>query len=274
MLYLVTGKLGSGKSLFAVSFAFRYLTEGRRVVANFPMDFSGKPQRKHPRAVVEVLPDLPTADDLDSLGRGGPSERESGVLIVDEGARWLNSRDWNDKGRARVLDWLLHSRKRGWDVVLIIQHHNMLDKQVREGLAEMHVICRRFDRVKLLGVRLPHIHQATTYYGIHLGGTNAPPKAESVMYSPKVWGVCYDTAAEFQESQARYSMLSRWHLVDRYKVHVGFRGWLLRFWAVYVYTVFAVCLLALGAGAGVAFEPFRLRKWCSGGSLAAGAKPS
>lgn len=215
MLYLITGKLGSGKSLYAVSMAWRYFSEGRRVVANFPMDFSSRRQ-KHPRNCLEVIPDLPTAADLNALGRGGQDEHHAGLLVIDEGARWLNSRDWSGQDRQKTIDWLLHSRKRGWDVALIIQHHNMLDKQAREGLAEMHVVCRRLDRVKIAGIRLPHIHVATTYYGINTGA-NAPPKAESQWYRPQEWGAYYDTSEEFAESRASYSMLSRWHLIDRYK---------------------------------------------------------
>lgn len=257
MLFLVTGKLGSGKSLFAVALAWKYASQGRRVVANFPIDFSSRPT-KHNRHSVEILPDLPTASDLDALGRGGDNERSSGVLIVDEGARWLNSRDWNAADRAKLLDWLLHSRKRGWDVVLVIQHHNMLDKQVREGLAEMHVVCRRFDRVRLLGFRLPHIHQATTYYGIHSGGTNAPPKAESEMYRPQTWGRYYDTAAEFAESRSPYCMLSRWHIVDRYCVPFSWRHALFQCWVFYVLSVRALALVVLGSGLAVALEPFRV----------------
>lgn len=216
MLYLITGKLGSGKSLYAVQMAWKYFAEGRRVVANFPIDFSSRKQR-HPRNCLEVIPDLPTADDLQNLGRGGENEHSAGLIIIDEGARWLNSRDWNGQDRQKTIDWLLHSRKRGWDVALIIQHHNMLDKQAREGLAEMHVVCRRLDRVKIAGIRLPHIHVATTYYGIHTGGTNAPPKAESAWYRPQEWGQYYDTSAEFADSRACYTILSRWHLVERYK---------------------------------------------------------
>lgn len=215
MLYLITGKLGSGKSLYAVSMAWRYFSEGRRVVSNFPMDFSSRRQ-KHPRNCLEVIPDLPTATDLNALGRGGQDEHHAGLLVIDEGARWLNSRDWSGQDRQKTIDWLLHSRKRGWDVALIIQHHNMLDKQAREGLAEMHVVCRRLDRVKIAGIRLPHVHVATTYYGINTGA-NSPPKAESQWYRPQEWGAYYDTSEEFAESRVSYTLLSRWHLIDRYK---------------------------------------------------------
>lgn len=214
-VYIITGKLGSGKSLFSISAAWRYLKQGRRVVSNYAIDFSSRPDSP-PMAFVEVVPDLPNSDDLKALGRGGDNEHTSGVLIIDEAARWLNSRDFADKDRKAVIDWLLHSRKLGWDVYLLIQHIESLDKQVRNGLAEMHVICRRLDRVKFFGFRLPQIHFATVYYGIHNGGNVTPPKVESFTYRPAEWGQYYDTQALFSESRNSYCLLSRWHLVTRY----------------------------------------------------------
>lgn len=217
MFNLVTGKLGSGKSLYSISEAWNYYKDGRRVAANFPIDFS---QRRHTTKslhnTLTVLPDLPTPNDLLGLGVGGKTEHTAGLLIIDEAARWLNSRDWVDKNRKEVIDWLLHSRKLGWDVILIAQTHEMIDKQVRSGLMEYHTVCRRLDRVKFLGVRLPHIHLATTYYGIKTDSASSPPKADKRWYKPQEWGKYYDTNALFKQSSASYTMLSRWFIVVRH----------------------------------------------------------
>ncbi len=172
MFNIVTGKLGNGKSLYAIAHAWTYYVQGRRVVANFPIDFTGRKHANTDKFYTEVIPDLPNSTHLKNLGRGGASERESGLIIIDEAARWLNSRDWGDKDRKQLIDWLLHSRKLGWDVVLIVQTHEMLDKQVRSGLMEHHTVCRRMDRIKLLGIKMPHIHLASTYYGIKYDGSN------------------------------------------------------------------------------------------------------
>lgn len=242
-VYLVTGKLGNGKSLFATSFAWRYYAKGRRVVANYPLDFTHRRgPRASRRAFVEVIPDLPTSKDLWALGRGGENESVAGVLIIDEAARWLNSRDWNASDRSNLLDFLLHSRKLGWDVVLIIQHQNMLDKQVRDGIAELHTVCRRLDRVKVLGFQLPHVHVANTYYGVNTGG-NHPPKAESVWFRPQEWGKCYNTQAIFTEARNSYCTLSRWHLVDRYTTPWTARRVFALVWRCYVFAV--LLLIAL-----------------------------
>jgi hypothetical protein len=177
-VYLLTGKLGSGKSLAAVGRAVEYVEQGRRVVANFWLDVGllARSQASiYARSVVEVLPDRPRAGDLVALGRGGPSEERAGLLILDECATWLNARTWNGKEREAVIDWFLHSRKLGWDVILICQHASALDKQVREMICEYLVTCRRLDRFKvpLFGIQLPRVHVASVRYGLAPTDLNA-----------------------------------------------------------------------------------------------------
>ena len=49
-------------------------------------------------------------DDLDAIGHGNPDsydESLNGVLILDELGTWLNSRSFQDKNRADLLDWLI-----------------------------------------------------------------------------------------------------------------------------------------------------------------------
>lgn len=221
MINVVTGKLGSGKSLFSIAEAWKYYSAGRKVVANFPIDFSSKPHtKKSLHNTIFILPDLPTPQDLHGLGVGGLTESTAGLIIIDEAARWLNSRDWGDKNRKELIDWLLHSRKLGWDVMLLVQTHEMLDKQVRSGLMEYHTVCRRLDRVRFMGVRLPHVHLATTYYGLKTESSNSPPKADKLWYKPTEWGKYYDTRSLFKDSIGCYNMLSRWALVERYKVQL------------------------------------------------------
>lgn len=218
MFIAITGKLGSGKSLLATNMAKDYARKKRRVVANFPIDFSTF--RDVPaRHSCEVLPDKPTSSDLLALGRGGENEHKAGLLIVDEGARWLNARSWSGQDRDKVIDWLLHSRKLGWDVVVIVQHHNMLDKQVREGLMELVVRCQRFDRLRVpvLGLKLPQLHLAVARYGV----LPHDPVAFRRFYHPKSMAKAYDTQAIFTESNGAYCMLSRWHLVERYKDRIN-----------------------------------------------------
>jgi len=156
-VYSVEGKLGTGKTKFCVWVAQQALRDGRRVATNLDL------QLEHllPRKACEYvrIPDKPTAADLEAAGHGNAGsydEDRNGVLILDELGTWLNSRAFQDKSRAPLIDWLIHARKHGWDVYLICQDAGMIDRQVREALIEYDCRCMRMDKVRipLLGVVL------------------------------------------------------------------------------------------------------------------------
>lgn len=150
-VYAVTGKLGTGKTKFAVWRASEAIRDGRRVASNVDLKL-GVLCRPGQVASYVRIPDKPSAFDLEAIGHGNPDsydEDRNGVLILDELGTWLNSRSFQDKGRAPLLDWLIHARKLGWDVFLIVQDALMIDKQVREALIEYEARCMRLDKVRL-----------------------------------------------------------------------------------------------------------------------------
>lgn len=181
MIHLLYGQPGTGKSTLATGIAHEYAQQGRKVATNYHVDWSPlshRPDGMMAGQSVTVLPDRPSIDNLLCIGLGwheGEHGREdrAGLLVVDEAGPWLNSRTWSDKNRAEIIDWFLHSRKRGWDVVLIAQAPSLLDKQVRDAVIEGYARCRRMDRVKVpvLGVSMPRIHVAVARYGLD---QNAP----------------------------------------------------------------------------------------------------
>jgi hypothetical protein len=147
-VYSVEGKLGTGKTKFAVWRAQMALREGRRVASNVDLRLD-KLLPNQPCSYVRI-PDKPTSFDLDAMGpgaAGGYDEDQFGVLILDELGTWMNSRSFQDKERAKVLDWLIHARKKRWEVYLIVQNAAMIDKQVRESLIEYQCRCMRMDKV-------------------------------------------------------------------------------------------------------------------------------
>jgi len=150
-VYVVTGKLGAGKSLIAVSRIRTYLREGRRVATNLDLRVEHLLPTNMQRIDCLRVPDKPTAADLDAIGLGADVLDESryGLLVLDELGSWLNARDWGDKQRGAMIDWLIHSRKRRWDVILIVQNVGMIDKQIREALLEYLVTCKRLDRIRI-----------------------------------------------------------------------------------------------------------------------------
>lgn len=169
--YLVTGKKGNGKSLVCVARIREALRRGAPVATNLDLYLDKLLPVDNRNARVIRLPDKPTRADLEAIGPaylGKYDERRFGVLVLDELATWLNARTFQDKDRQGVLEWLAHSRKLHWDTYLIAQHPNQIDKQVREALAEFHVICRRADRIRipLVGLKPPRLHIAYVRYGV------------------------------------------------------------------------------------------------------------
>jgi len=177
-VYAITGELGTGKSLLCVSKIRDALLAGKRVATNLDLRLEHLVGAGRPRDVLR-LPDFPTRADLDALGVGCDAydEKRFGLIVLDEAATFLNSRDYRQDGRGDVIKWLLHSRKLRWDVFLIIQDLGMLDKQVRTAFVEHTVKCKRADRIgvpvlssalSLLGfgrVTFPQLHYAIVRYG-------------------------------------------------------------------------------------------------------------
>lgn len=156
-IYIVTGKLGGGKTLACISKINDGLASGKRVATNLDLRLHHLPSvsRYAKKCDVTRLPDNPTVEDLKALGKGIPGndpaydEEKAGLIVLDECGTWLNSRDWQAEGRRELINYLLHIRKMMWDVYLIIQDISMLDKQARKALAEHVVYCRRTDRMNI-----------------------------------------------------------------------------------------------------------------------------
>ncbi|HAF6279760.1 TPA: hypothetical protein G9F26_003955 [Salmonella enterica] len=150
----VTGKLGAGKGLYCNYEMQKYYKEGRRVVTNYPVDtYLLDATSSNP---VTVLPSHPRAEDLRALGRGCPDEEKErfGAIFLDEAGIWLNSRTFADKSRLALIYWFIHSRHLGWDVFIIVQNEEMIDKQISLATGEILVICKRSDRNQTILVKL------------------------------------------------------------------------------------------------------------------------
>lgn len=221
-VYIVTGKLGAGKTLLLIIRILTYLKARRRVAVNVDVRMNKlcKPANKHSRLVR--LPDLPSADDLIGLGVGCDiyDEEKFGGIFLDEAGVWLNSRDWNQGGRSDLLKFFLFLRKRRWDLWLCVQNVNVIDKQVRESIAEHVVYINRWDKLKIpfvfrlplqilsLGMwkgRLPKMHQAIVKYGAKFNS----PKVEDWFYRGEEFYSYYDTTQEYDKGydKGSYSML-------------------------------------------------------------------
>lgn len=224
--YVVTGKLGSGKTIVAVGRIFEYLLKGRPVATNLDIHLDKYLSPESRRSIIRI-PDKPTAADMEAIGKGNDTadEANNGLLVLDELGSWLNTRSWQDKERRPLLDWFIHARKLGWDLILIVQSIDMIDAQLRGMLAEHLVICRRLDRLKvpfvsgitkMVGVKttLPKIHIGK----VHYGETVNDMVVDRWIYTGKQFYNAYDTRQCFSPyyDKGVYSVLSPWHTVGRY----------------------------------------------------------
>lgn len=159
MIYLYSGTPGSGKSLHTASVIYHLLRINRPVICNFPIALDRVHKKKKlpfyywdnyeltPKALVEF------AREYWNGGKNGKKKRvKEGylTLFVDESQILFNSRDWNKEGRSEWLKFFTQHRKFGFDVILVAQFDEMLDKQIR-SLIEYQVIHRKVSNFGLVG---------------------------------------------------------------------------------------------------------------------------
>lgn len=233
-VYIVTGKLGNGKTLVTVGRIRDALRSRLRVVTNLDLNLSAMFGRQARDIEVIRIPDKPTIDDLNAIGRGyeGPyDESRFGLLVLDECGTWFNSRNWQDKSRKAVNDWFLHARKLRWHVYLIVQDVALLDSQARDSIAELIVTCRRLDNVRIpligplvktltgINLRFPRVHRAKVTYADGL-------VSDVWTYQGNDLFPCYQTDQLFLADYPHgpHCLLSPWHVYGRYAVPMNWRN--------------------------------------------------
>lgn len=152
--YFIQGKKGAGKSITAVGRIRDYLRRGRVVATNLDLNLENLISPHDRECRVYRIPDQPRIEDLEMLPIANESydEELNGIMVFDECATWFNARSWNDKARKPVIDWLLHARKRGWDVYYLVQDVSAIDSQARQTMMEHCVTVKRTDRLNIPGL--------------------------------------------------------------------------------------------------------------------------
>lgn len=259
-VYFVTGKLGAGKSLTSVGRIREAFMRGAPVATNLDINLRFMFGRNQKKTRLYRVPDKPTLHDLECLGKGNTTydESKNGLLVLDECGTWFNSRTWNDKSRQDVINWFLHARKLGWDIIFIVQDISIVDKQARLALAEHTVFCRRMDRMQIpiistllkivsfgqLKIPLPKLHIGVVKYG-----DNANSLTVDTWY---LWGndlyACYDTKQAFSDhyDHSTYTVLPSWYTHGRYTVPYNARN-IMRITKIYLRKYSRIGLFTLGA---------------------------
>ena len=229
--FAVTGKKRSGKGLFCAGLARDALKAGRRVVTNMDL-FPEKFLPPTSRATYLRIPDTPTVADMQVIGIGYEGddidEDRNGLIILDECSRFFNARQWGDKTRQPLLDWLIHSGKLRWDVYYQMQGLSQIDKQVRDTQVEYHVAVKNTKKwpipfltplASMIGIKLqfPKVHLGIIKQGCDMHALTVERK----WYKAKELYAAYDTEQRFLERDhpdavGIHTVLSPWLTRGRY----------------------------------------------------------
>jgi hypothetical protein len=108
----ITGRPGTGKTLYAVALMLDAKAKGRRCVANF-----------HSRT-----------NSWEYMPWHEMKEVSNALVIIDEAHMWFGSRAWH-KNTQDELSYFQQSRKEGLDLIWIAQHEARVDTGLREVTA-------------------------------------------------------------------------------------------------------------------------------------------
>lgn len=234
-VYIVTGKLGNGKTLVTVGRIRDAIRAGCRIATNLDIDLVSMFGKQGRNINLMRIPDKPNIDDLNAIGKGYDGieydENKFGILVLDECGTWFNSRNWQDKSRKDVNDWFLHARKLGWHVYIIIQDISMLDSQARDAIGELLVTCKRMDKIRVpfigpmiktltgINVTMPRIHRAKVTYADGL-------VSDVWVYRGNDLFRCYDTRQSFIQNypHGTHSLLTPWHTHGRFAIEMNWRN--------------------------------------------------
>lgn len=240
---LLVGKRGEGKGLSAVAQMRDYLRDGKMVATNmdiYPWRMVGALNTTR----AYRLPDFPTAEALSLLPLGNPGleyddlhnpriksgidykDENNGLLVLDEASTFLNARKWQGDERQQLLDWLAHSRKYGWDLLLIAQGVSQVDKQVRDSLCELFGNVRNLGKLNMpvvsgiskfffgIPVKMPEIRVRVVRYGYERGAA----LADRIWFKGKDLFSYYDTLQVISSTgqQGVSAFLTGWEAKGRY----------------------------------------------------------
>jgi hypothetical protein len=249
-VYIITGKLGGGKTLCSVGLIRDALLQGRRVATNIDLNLEYLLPWTRKNVTCFRLPDRLSEQSFLTIGHGNPAlenglidENNNGLLVLDEGGLALNSRDYREEGRKEFIRWGIHSRKNGWDMAIIIQHIDALDKQVRDLFGEHVVTCSRMDRMRIPGVgwilqglgfkgTFGKLHKTTCRYGQQ----HNAPETWVKWFQGKDLYAAFNTRQVYDpdDGSGVSQYLTPWHIKGRHHSRrEEFKNGIKRFWQIH-----------------------------------------
>lgn len=171
MITLYSGTPGSGKSYYATKRIYEALNRPhpKPVIANFDINHETKNYDEYYTYLDNsaITPEL-----LVNYSRKYFENNRFGedkiLLVLDEIQIIANSRTWADKSRMGLITFLSQHRHFGYEIVMIAQSANMIDKQFRP-LIEYETKFRKLANFGIVGFLLSLLafgraHCGVTYY--------------------------------------------------------------------------------------------------------------
>lgn len=141
MISLYSGTPGSGKSLDVARLIYYRVRIGKTVVANFPVDTDRIPGKNKGEFVYLDNEEL-TPAWLIKYSMQKPRKEGEILLIIDEAQILFNTREWGKSDRKTWNTFFTQHRKLGYEIIMVSQFDQMLDKQIR-ALFEYEYIHRK-----------------------------------------------------------------------------------------------------------------------------------
>lgn len=160
MIYLFSGVPGSGKSYHAAEMICNKFKQGKNIICNFDIDFGylKKISHRNDGLVFSVsnedlkYPDwlYQFSDHFHKCDSSGRVEEAQTYLFIDECNINFDSRTWNEAGRSEWIQFLSEHRKYGFQIFLITQSVDDIDRKIRKRI-EIEVKHFKADNFKLFG---------------------------------------------------------------------------------------------------------------------------
>lgn len=175
-----TGFPGSGKTLQASQKMLEELSIGKYVVSNYMINNEyyektlnknfkarsydeNRHSKKYKKAKYELFdkfiycqnsmltPKLLYDISLDYFA---PKKMSQCLLVLDEASLIFNSRTWNEKGRDDWIRFFKLHRKLGYDIILIEQNIDSIDKQIKANIEHeyLHRAINKFGNMQYLSL--------------------------------------------------------------------------------------------------------------------------
>jgi len=139
MIWLYSGKVGTGKSFHLMRDIIDKLMSGGYVVSNFPINFKSRIGRKLPKDHYIFLDESCWSNPRQVLKEAIRIRLKNGktpiLLAIDEAGDMFNTREWQEKttehDRKAWNTFFQQHRKPKYNIVLVSQSREYLDKQIR-----------------------------------------------------------------------------------------------------------------------------------------------